>query len=189
MKTVFYTIALLSAIAFTSGCATQVTETPSPITPAKERLGNFERVVLAKTKVAPTYQDSGANIKAVNKIDRVLETNLSSTFTNLEVVSAEEAEKIKASTDKEAPKTLVIQPYVKQIKFIGGAARFWGGAMAGSSVVIMDTAFTNANTGEQIANPGYYRRAGAYTDAFGTASNSMLNDVAIDISNYVRTNM
>ena len=85
-------------------------------------------------------------------------------------------------------KVLVIAPKIKQIKFIGGAARFWAGAMAGSFVVVMDVHFIDASTGELIVSPGFQRTAGAYSDAFGTASNRMLSDVAQDVAIYVQGN-
>ena len=165
------------------GCATQVTETPSPVTPSKARFGDFEKVILVRAAIAPTYAKHEANIKAVNKIDEVFASRINAILDNVDIKTVEQVEAMKLSD----PKVLVIKPYVKQIKFIGGAARFWAGAMAGSSVVVMDVAFERGD-GQLLSNPGFMRKAGAYTDAFGVASNRMLNDVVEDVANYVMAN-
>lgn len=167
-----------------AGCATQVTETPSPVTPASTRLGQFERVILVRSELAPAYADQGANVKAANKIDEVLAQRINGTLDNVELKTPAE---VKAMNLAGKTDVLLIKPYIKQIKFIGGAARFWAGAMAGSSVVIMDVAFERGD-GKKLSNPGFMRKAGAYTDAFGVASNAMLNDVAQDVGNYVMAN-
>lgn len=176
-------LALLSV--FTLGCATQVTEQPSKITRATTNFGDFSRVILVKAEIAPSYAGQGANIKAVNKIDEILALRLGGVLDNVEVKTRDEVAAMKLSPDANV---LVIKPYVKQIKFIGGAARFWAGAMAGSSVVIMDTSFERGQGGKVLANPGFMRKAGAYTDAFGVASNQMLEDVSQDVINYVIAN-
>lgn len=174
---------LLSFSLMLFGCATQITETPSPVTPSKTRFAEFKRVVLVRSTIAPAYAGHEANVKAVNKIDEVLVSRINSILDNVEIATPEQLKAMKLSD----PKVLVIKPLVKQVKFIGGAARFWAGAMAGSSVVVMDVAFERGD-GQKLSNPGFMRKAGAYTDAFGVASNRMLNDVAEDVANYIMAN-
>jgi hypothetical protein len=180
-KTGYFAILILSSIFFMTGCATQVVEVPAQIKPSKVKLSQYKEVILVKAEIAPTYAKHPANIKAANKIDEILHQKLSAFYSNIQKKSVAEAKLLTASNDK----VLVIKPKIKQIKFIGGAARFWAGAMAGSSVVIMDTAFIDLTTGEELANPGYLRKAGAYTDPFGIGSNDMLEQVAADVANYV----
>lgn len=178
--------ALLAFLAVSMvGCATQVVEKPSAVTRATTNLGEFDRVVLVKGEIAPTYAEHGANIKAVNKIDEILAQQLPGVLDNVEVRTLDEYKSMKSSLGADA---LVIRPYVKQVKFIGGAARFWAGAMAGSSVVVMDVFFEKGTGGEPLSTPGFQRTAGAYTDMVGVASNRMLSDVAQDVVNYVIAN-
>lgn len=165
------------------GCATQVTEAPSPVTPPKVRFGEFKKVVLVRSAIAPAYAEHEANIKAVNKIDELFAGRINAILDNVDLKTADQLKAMNLSD----PNVLVIKPYVKQVKFIGGAARFWAGAMAGSSVVIMDVAFERGD-GQKLSNPGYMRKAGAYSDGFGIASNRMLNDVVEDVANYVMAN-
>ncbi|GLS25746.1 hypothetical protein [Marinibactrum halimedae] len=188
MKTYLKTVIMAVSVLFLASCATQIVETPSRVTPATVKLSTFKKVVLVDAELAPNYAGQGANEKAAKKINEHLQMKLSGIFSDLEVVSVEES-KAKSYTQYSNNEVLVIKPYIKQIKFIGGAARFWAGAMAGSSVVIMDTAFLDGASKNQLSNPGFERSAGAYTDAFGIASNRMLEDVAYDVVNYVNSNM
>ena len=83
--------------------------------------------------------------------------------------------------------TLVVRPYVKQVKFINGGARFFAGSFAGSSVII-DIAFIDEASGEVMAEPGYYRKASAMGDGFGIGDNRMLSEIAEDVGRYVQAN-
>jgi hypothetical protein len=181
------TVSIAALFIGLAGCSTQVTEKPTATKRASIKLGDFKQVVLVASKIAPTYAAHSANIKAVNKIDEILSVRVNSLFEGVAVIKADQLEKW-TTTASQKGDTLIIKPYVKQIKFIGGAARFWGGAMAGSSVVIMDAIFEDAATGEVIGKMGTYRRAGAYADPFGIGSNRMLDDAAQDITNYISAN-
>jgi hypothetical protein len=173
-----------------SGCATEITEKPSVITRATTPLGQFEQVILVKSKIADKYASSGANIKAANKIDEHLENGLRALFNKLEVKNESEldAANLTAALAKSDSKVLLIKPFIKQIKFIGGAARFWAGAMAGSSVVVMDVAYIDAASSKQLSAPGFQRVASAWSGPFGIADNRMLADVAQDVVNYTAMN-
>ncbi|HTF85667.1 MAG TPA: hypothetical protein VL987_13880 [Cellvibrio sp.] len=179
--------AIILSLFFVYGCATQITEQPSKVTRATVNLGEYKKVILVKSEIAKPYANQSANIKAVNKIDEVLASRLGAIFDEVEVKTAQEVAAMDFSAIEERD-VLLIKPLVKQVKFIGGAARFWAGAMAGSSVVILDASFEEAKTGKQLSNPGFLRKAGAYTDAFGVASNAMLSDVAQDVANYAIAN-
>lgn len=183
----FRFLLVIFSILFVSGCATQITEEPSKVTRSTTNFSEYNKVILVKTAIAKQYANQAANIKAVNKIDEVLAQRFAAIFDNVEIKTAEEVAAMDFSKGSDRD-VLLVKPLVKQIKFIGGAARFWAGAMAGSSVVILDASFEEAKTGKQLSNPGFLRKAGAYTDAFGVASNAMLSDVAQDVANYAIAN-
>lgn len=178
---------IILSLFLVSACATQVTEKPSKVTRSTVSLSEFKKVILVKSEIAKPYAGQSANIKAVNKIDEVLALRLADVFDKVEVKTAQEVAEMDFSATQERD-VLLIKPLVKQIKFIGGAARFMVGAMAGSSVVIMDTSFEDAKSGAQLSNPGFMRKAAAYNDAFGVGSNAMLADVAQDVATYADTN-
>lgn len=58
-------------------------------------------------------------------------------------------------------KTLVIQPRVESIRIIGGANRFFAGALAGDSHIDMDLELKDAATGTVIAKPRVSRSSNA----------------------------
>jgi ABC-type phosphate transport system substrate-binding protein len=58
-------------------------------------------------------------------------------------------------------KTLVIQPRVESIRIIGGANRFFAGALAGDSHIDMDLELKDAATGMVIAKPRVSRSSNA----------------------------
>lgn len=89
-----------------------------------------------------------------------------------------------------APHTLVIEPHIEHVKFISGGRRFWAGAMAGGSAVLMTVKFTDATTGEVVAQPEFYQHANKMGAAwsFGATDKAMLVRVAGMITNYVRNN-
>lgn len=178
---------LLSCATLLSGCATHVEVQPVQSSKARVPFGSYSQVVLVKSAIAPKYAEHAANIKAVNKIDELLAERLNHVFENLETISDVDVDVAKYKNgSSQSRQILLIKPLVKQVKFIGGAARFWVGAMAGSSLVVMDVVYEDAATGEVIAQAGFMRKGEAYSGAWsmGAADNRMLDDVAQDIVNY-----
>ena len=87
-------------------------------------------------------------------------------------------------------KTLKIEPTIRHIRFISGGARFWGGAMAGGSAVLMTVKLTDASTGQVIAEPEFYQHANKMGAAwsFGATDKAMLVRVAAMITDYLQKN-
>lgn len=89
-----------------------------------------------------------------------------------------------------APRTLVLEPRIEHVKFITGGKRFWAGAFAGGSAVLMTMKVTDAATGEVIAQPEFYQHANKMGAAwsFGATDKAMLVRIAGMIANYVQAN-
>ncbi len=183
----FGSLVVLLAAVFATGCATQIVETPSKVTKSPVPFSEYDRVVLVRSKINGKYADHSANIKAVNKIDEHLASKLSALFNKIEVVDTSQLSARDMNSASE--KVLVIKPLIKQIKFIGGAARFWVGAMAGSSAVIMDVEYWDAGAEKVLSNPGFQQTASAFSGPFGVADNKMLEEVANDVVTYTSFNM
>lgn len=128
----------------------------------------------------PQFTRHDANLKAVAKIDENLFLRMNGVFPGVQRVDPRQP----LWTGE--PRTLRVVPYVREIKFIGGAARFFAGALAGSSAVVMQVTFVDSATGQVIAQPEFYRKgnamAGAYT--VGATDNIMLDAIAQDIAGY-----
>ena len=186
IKPVVYSVMVL-IICVLSGCATQIEQ---PVLAAPEpstvKLRAFDKIYLADITVAEKYADSGANQKAIKKIGEVLFSEMQQVFPTLEKVSVGDLGSLAASGNS----ILLIKPHIRQIKFIGGGARFWTGAMAGSSVVVMEAEFVDLAKGESVAWPEYQRVASAYSGSWsiGAADNRKLSDIARDFANYARYN-
>jgi hypothetical protein len=85
---------------------------------------------------------------------------------------------------------LLIEPAIESVHKPSGANRFWAGAMAGSSHIVMKVKISEQSSGKVIAEPEFYRRAngmvGAWT--FGAHDNAMLQKIAGLLANYLTAN-
>lgn len=171
---------LLAAEVWLSGCATNIRQPTSSPQPAKVRFDEFKAVEMRHVAVEP--QCAKGNERAIKKIDEELFSKMRFVFPELK----EAAE----PPEKAVERTLVIEPLIEDLKFIGGAARFWVGAMAGSSAVLMKVTYRDKATGEVIADPEFYRMANAFEggQSIGVTDNMMLSRIADDICSYTRLN-
>lgn len=169
----------VSCIAFISiqGCATNIARPSQAPRPAKEKFGNFENVILKDVSIAPAYASSGANKKAAKKINELLKQRMNVILPNI-------------NSGKKDGRTLVIDPQIKEIKFIGGAARFCVGALAGSSAVLMEVTYLDQETGTVLARPEFYSQAAAMAGnwSVGATDNLMLDRIVNRIGDYTSAN-
>ena len=95
----------------------------------------------------------------------------------------------KKPAEEGAPR-LVIEPRIASVKKVGGATRFWVGAMAGSSHVEMRVRFVSQPGGDVIAEPEFYQQAAAMSGAWtvGAQDNDMLRRIAVLVAAYLRAN-
>ena len=135
--------------------------------------------------IAPPYDGSNINKRAAARIELVLLAEMRGIFPQLKVGA--EAEGVKA----DAGEALLIEPLLTEVRFIGGGARFMAGAMAGNSNVRLRVTFRNAKTGAVVAEPEFYRVGNAMAGAWtvGGSDNVMLDNLAREVSAYVRQNL
>jgi len=90
----------------------------------------------------------------------------------------------------EAPRTLRIEPTIKHIRFITGGKRFFAGALAGGSSLLVSVKLVDAATGEVVAEPEFYQHANAMGAAwsFGATDKTMLIRISNMVTEYVRAN-
>lgn len=173
----FLIVGIVSMILF-QGCATDIHAPEEANVPPEEKFGSFQQVQLEKTVIAPEYAGIGANQKAVNKIDVIMEEKLKAVFPKLNEENSGEG------------RVLLIKPYAEQIKFIGGAARVWVGAMAGSSAIILRVDYIDKATGKVIASPKFYGKSSAAAGgmSYGGNDNAMLHRVVTLVTEYSTQN-
>jgi hypothetical protein len=87
-------------------------------------------------------------------------------------------------------RTLKIEPTVRHIRYVSGGKRFWGGAFAGGSAVLMTVKLTDAASGQVIAEPEFYQHANKMGAAwsFGATDKAMLVRMGSMITDYLQKN-
>jgi len=165
----------------TTACATRYIN-PSTVQnpPPTERFAAFNRFELTSVALEPAYADQGANQKATAKIQEYFDLQVKPLINRW-------------NGDKpagQASRTLLIEPRIEHIKFIGGGARFWVGPLAGSSAVIMKVKYTDKTTGRVIAEPEFFQRAAAWSGAFtiGGQDNAMLSRIVTLVADFTSHN-
>lgn len=148
--------------------------------PPAAAFNTFDRFEISPIEMVAPYAGQNANEDAKNRLQTSLNEHVQPILQQWNAVEPK----------NNPPKTLKIEPTIRHIKFIGGAARFWVGAGAGGSAVLMTVKFTDAATGEVIAEPEFYQHSnkfgGAYS--FGATDKNMLVRETELIADYLRTN-
>ena len=174
-------VSLLCGLALLSGgCATNIKTEVVQNPPPAEKFSGFARIELSKIALVAPYAGQEANEKALVKIQENVALKMTPALATWNAATA----------PRGVVRTLLIEPTVTEIKFINATARVWGGAMAGSSAVILRAKITEKETGKVIAEPHFYARAAAYSGAFslGGADNAMLVRIANRLSDYLQGN-
>lgn len=148
--------------------------------PPSTALQAFDHFELAPFAMGEPYAGQDANEEAKTR----LQTNLDE---RLPPVLAEWNAKAAKNTP---PRTLKIEPTIRHVKFISGKARFWAGAFAGGTAVLVTVKLSDAATGEVIAEPEFYQHANAMGAAwsYGATDKAMLIRTTDMITDYVKAN-
>lgn len=87
-------------------------------------------------------------------------------------------------------RTLKIVPEIRYLRFITGGKRFFAGAFAGGSSIMVTVRITDAATGAIVAEPDFYQHANAMGAAwsFGATDKTMLIRISNMVTEYLRGN-
>lgn len=150
---------------------------------------------------------------AVIKLDKKYDTLLFSAFTAKPIITKDYPQAAKelqhsamttlqmentfkkiGKTSQDQPidgNTLIIKVDITDLRIVGGTARFWGGAMAGSSGLEWDFELIDGATSKVIRK----EKMNSWNNAFGAAwtggssDNSLLDDVGKIIAKYITDSM
>ncbi|MBB5209777.1 hypothetical protein [Chiayiivirga flava] len=163
--------ALLAAAVLLAGCATQIRPTVSDNPPPTRALNTFEAFELRPVAIAAGVAEPEAVAKIQQHIDAKVKPLL-------------------AQWSRGAGATLVLEPTIRELKFVSGGNRVWAGAMAGSSAVRLTVRLTDKASGAVVAEPEFYQRAAAMGGAysFGGSDNAMLERIASVLVEYLQRN-
>ena len=83
--------------------------------------------------------------------------------------------------------TLLIKANITNLRIVGGAARFWGGAFAGRSGIELDMQLIDMATGKVVRKEQMSSRNNAFGAAWtaGSSDHSLLSDMGIIMAKYV----
>jgi hypothetical protein len=167
------------AVATFSGCATtyiKADATTNP--PPSQPFSAFSKFAVSPITMGAPYKGQEANEKALKKIQQNFDLRVNPKIETW------------AANAGASGRTLRIEPYIQDIKFINATARVWGGAFSGSSAVVLRMKLIDASSGAEIAHPQFFQRAAAMGGAWtlGATDNNMLVRIAELASNYLETN-
>ena len=150
--------------------------------PPASAFGGYQAYELKPLAVSDELKGSETGVKATGKIQENIDARL-------KPIVAEWAQKA-AGQGKGNGKTLVVEPSVSDLRFINGAKRFFAGALAGSSHVVMKVRIVEQPGDKVIAEPEFYQHASGMAGAWtvGAHDNTMLNRVVDLAANYLTAN-
>ncbi|HEU4602504.1 MAG TPA: hypothetical protein VFS24_11070 [Steroidobacteraceae bacterium] len=174
-------LSFLAGQAFASGDVVEYVEAKQLTNPPPAvALNSFDRFEIAPISMGAPYAGQNANEDAKKRLQANLDERVQPLLREWNAADAK----------NQPPKTLKIEPAIRHVKFIGGGARFWAGAAAGGSAVLMTVKLTDAATGEVIAEPEFYQHANKFGAAysFGATDKNMLTRETELITEYLRAN-
>jgi hypothetical protein len=148
--------------------------------PPSSALDVFDQFELAPFAMGAPYAGQDANEEAKKRLQANLDERLPPVLTEWNAKTAKNT----------PPRTLKIEPTIRHVKFISGKARFWAGAFAGGTAVLVTVKLSDAATGEVIAEPEFYQHANAMGAAwsYGATDKAMLIRTTDMITDYVKAN-
>jgi len=148
---------------------------PPPSTP----LNTFKRFQIAAIAMGAPFAGQKGNEVAREKLQADLDERVQPVLAQWNAAEA-----------GDAPKTLKIQPEIRYIRFITGGKRFFAGAMAGGSSILVKVKLSDAGSGEVVAEPDFYQHANAMGAAwsFGATDKTMLIRISNMITEYLKAN-
>lgn len=162
------------ALALVSSLA--VAAPPNP--PPASKLQGFARYELRELTMGPPFAGQKPNEAAATRVREQIAKDVAPLI-----------EKWNGAAATDTDKTLVLEPRIEDIRFISGGKRFWAGAMAGDSHIVIKMKIT-ASTGALVAEPEFYQRASGTAGAWsmGGHDNSMLPRVVGLMVEYLNAN-
>ena len=137
-------------------------------------LNEFKYVELKETELNP-QENTGGNRKSAKKIDEMLMTGLKSIWPDIKMIPAG------GDFSKSGERTLQIAPRIEHIRIVGPGGRFWLGAMAGGSDLVMHVDYRDSSTGEVIANPDFWKGNSAFSGGWSRgATDNQIRDAVVE---------
>jgi len=171
-------IRLVSALRVLTVGAAALAEPQNP--PPVNALAGYDKYELLPLAMGPPYAGDEGKEKARAKIEEHMAAEIGP------VVAQWNSE----AADNSRGQSLVLEPRIEKLKVVSGGARFWAGAFAGDSYVVMRMRIVEQPSGAVVAEPEFYQRAAAMSGAwtFGGQDKDMMHRIALICKQYLVDN-
>jgi hypothetical protein len=158
--------------------AAVVAEPQNP--PPVNALGGYDAYELAPIAMDPPLAGDAGKEKAKGKIQEHMNNETAPIIAQWNTDAAGSARGQK----------LVLEPRIEKLKVVSGGARFWAGALAGDSYVVMKLKIVEQPSGNLIAEPEFYQRAAAMSGAWtiGGQDKDMMHRIVLLTNKYLQEN-
>ena len=148
--------------------------------PPAGTLAGYDKYELLPIAMGPPYAGDEGKEKAKAKIQEFMTAETGAIIAQWNTDAA-------GSTRGQS---VVIEPRIEKLKVVSGGARFWAGALAGDSYVVMKFRIVEQPSGTLLAEPEFYQRAAAMSGAwtFGGQDKDMLNRIVSLANHYLESN-
>lgn len=148
--------------------------------PPANALAGYDSYELAPIAMGPPYAGDEGKEKARAKIQEYMTVETGAVI--------EQWNKDAAGSTR--GQSVVIEPRIEKLKVVSGSARFWGGAWAGDSYVVIRVRIVERPSGIQLAEAEFYQRAAAMSGAWtiGAQDKDMLHRIVLLINHYLQSN-
>lgn len=148
--------------------------------PPANALAGYDKYELAPIAMGPPYAGDKGKEAARDKIQGYMNTETGAIV--------EQWNKDAAGSTR--GQSLLIEPRIEKLKVVSGGARFWAGALAGDSYVVMKLRIVEQPSGNVLAEPEFYQRAAAMSGAWtiGAQDKDMLHRIVTLTNLYLQSN-
>jgi hypothetical protein len=173
LSVVCRTMLLAGALAVSANAFAEVAKNPPPT----NKLQGYAGYELKAVTLNPELAGKKNMDKVVAKVEENLKQSAGTVVSGWAV-------------DAASPQKLVIEPHIENLHKPSGANRFFAGAMAGNSRILLKVKITEQPSGKVVAEPEFYRHANAVAGAWtmGAHDNAMLEKVAALLASYLSAN-
>jgi hypothetical protein len=148
--------------------------------PPANALAGYDSYELSPLAMGPPYAGDEGKEKARARIQEFMTTETGAIVEqwNKDAAGAARGQK------------LVIEPRIEKLKVVSGGARFWAGAFAGDSYVVIRLRIVEQPSATIVAEPEFYQRAAAMSGAWtvGAQDKDMLHRIVLLMDHYLQAN-
>jgi len=169
---------MITAIALLAVTTAAIAEPQNPA-PANA-LAGYDSYQLSPLAMGPPYAGDEGKEKAKARIQEFITSETGAII--------EQWNKDAAGASR--GQSLMLEPRIEKLKVVSGGARFWAGAFAGDSYVVIRLRIVEQPSGTVVAEPEFYQRAAAMSGAWtvGAQDKDMLHRIVLLMNHYLETN-